>query len=156
LGGDVETRLNSIVAAELARSGETGQDPGSSFWDWAFSTWKQYVLQPRLNAAGQSCTAGRLALWTLLSFERTNELWGHPFTLLPNIPDLPQMPGSGVQSQGGQAGSNQSQDNGPTFLTQEWAVRNGELFAQKQWQTSVNMATSGTENGTFKLYHKPQ
>jgi len=75
---------------------------------------------------------------------------------LPNMPGLPQLPGGG-QSQGGQGGSDQSsQDNGPTFLAKEWAVRGGELFASKQWQNSVNLTTTGTEEGSFKLYHKPQ
>jgi hypothetical protein len=82
-----------------------------------------------------------------------NLLGGMGISNLPNVPGLPQMPGGG-QSQGG---SNQtSQDNGPTFLAKEWAVRNGELFASKQWDLTVNLATSGEESGTFELYHKPQ
>ena len=394
LGGDVEARLSSIISAELARARETGQDVDPGFWDWAFSTWKKYVLQPRLDAAGESCAAGRLAIDTLIGFERQNELWGHPFPLdvtwtdllpkvsrvcvqeeyelcrdqhiihrmipvilgmerqdelmgyhessedassqaaamrqveaealdlarkclnfelqfesstkmstqdgsytsaveatvpiklntdtitlegsgeltntdftfkpnscsarsipgggtfkvislipidappdsshpygyvkaihlnyepgkssettivtcpqspsvttkfpfwsmgydaihanamemaggspgngssplpdisgilgslgvsnLPNVPGLPQLPGGNGQSQGNQGGSDQSQDNGPTFLAKEWAVRGGELFAQKEWQMSVNLATTGTEEGSFKLYHRPQ
>ncbi len=73
---------------------------------------------------------------------------------LPNLPGLPQIPGSGGSSQGQ---SNQaSQDNGPTFLAKEWAVRNGEYFASKQWDFTVNLVTSGEESGTFKLYHQPQ
>jgi hypothetical protein len=391
LGGDVEARLNSIIAAELGRARQAelmGQpsplDPG--FWDWALSTWKQYVLKPRLAAAGESCAAGRLALQTVLAMERQAELGGwnfdpgvdmtdlmakvgkvcikeeyelcrdqhiihrmiplvlgiarqnellgvhdaaqgsamgqleaeamdyarkclhfelqfkstakmstadgsytstveatvpieldegglklvgsadlnntdftmkpkkcaaqtspgggtfkvislvpvdappdaaHPYgyvkaihltyapgntsekvaekcpqgtvnfppmhlwTLayealhameisgggpgnssmpdigsllggtgmpnLPNLPGLPQLPGNGGQSQGGQGGSDQSsQDNGPKFLAKEWAVRGGDLFAQKEWSQSVNLETTGTEDGSFKLYHKPQ
>jgi hypothetical protein len=35
-------------------------------------------------------------------------------------------------------------------------VRGGDLFAQKEWSQSVNLETTGTEDGSFKLYHKPQ
>ena len=73
---------------------------------------------------------------------------------LPNVPGLPQLPGGAGQSQGGSGQT--SQDNGPTLLAKEWAVRSGELFAQKEWSLSVNQKTTGTEDGSFKLYHKPQ
>ena len=37
-----------------------------------------------------------------------------------------------------------------TFTTPRWAVREGELFTQKEWQTSLTMTTR-TEEGPFKL-----
>ena len=65
-------------------------DPG--FWDYIEKTWKQYVLNPRLAAAGQNCAAGRLAIQTVLSMERLFQLGGVPFSsgvdwvdLLPKV-----------------------------------------------------------------------
>ena len=81
-------------------------------------------------------------------------LGGMGISGMPNVPGLPQLPGGTGQSQGGTGQT--SQDNGPTFLAKEWAVRNGELFAQKEWSLSVNQKTSGSEDGSFKLYHRPQ
>jgi hypothetical protein len=93
LGGDVEARLNSIVAAELARQRQailSGQpyttDPG--FWDYIQKAWKQYVLDPRVAAAGESCAAGRLAIETVLAMERQFELGGVPFSSGVNWLDL--------------------------------------------------------------------
>lgn len=73
---------------------------------------------------------------------------------LPGVPGGFTLPGS---SSGGQSASQATdQGSGLTFTTQEWAVRGGELFAQKEWQTAVNMTTTGSEEGWFKLIHKPQ
>jgi len=79
-------------------------------------------------------------------------LGGMGISNLPSVPGMPQLPGGGSQGGAGQA----SQADGPTFTATQWAVRNGALFAQKEWSLSVNLATSGTEDGSFKLYHKPQ
>ena len=76
-------------------------------------------------------------------------LGGMGISNLPSVPGMPQLPGQGGSGQA-------SQDNGPTFTATQWAVRNGELFAQKEWSLSVNLKTTGTEDGSFKLYHKPQ
>ena len=90
----------------------------------------------------------------------------------PSIPDLgsllggsglsgiPGLPGGsvipGTDSQGASGSSASNSGSGMSFTATEWAVRGGELFAQKEWQTSVTMTTKGTEEGSFKLYHKPQ
>ena len=67
LGGDVEARLQSIMAAEIARERQAalmGQENPTdpAFWDYIEKTWRQYVLNPRLAAAGDNCAAGRLAI----------------------------------------------------------------------------------------------
>ncbi len=93
LGGDVEARLSSIIGMEYARQRQAllmGQeytvDPG--FWDYIEKTWKQYVLNPRLAAAGESCASGRLAIQTVMSLERQFELGGVPFSSGVNWTDL--------------------------------------------------------------------
>ena len=84
LGGDVEARLNSIIAQELGRDRQLvlmGQEPPD---DTAFiaemkQAYIEYVLKPRLAAAGTNCAAGRLAIQTLLGMERQAELLGTTF-----------------------------------------------------------------------------
>jgi hypothetical protein len=94
LGGDVEARLQSIVARELAQArqdelmGVEGQALDSEFMDWLIATWKKDVLQPRLDAAGESCAAGRLAIQTLLDMSRLVELMGIDTDLGVNLTDL--------------------------------------------------------------------
>jgi hypothetical protein len=146
LGGEVEARLNSLVVAELLRERDAllnYQDASAppGFWDEIMQTWRQQVLEPRLEAEKNSCAAGRLVMEMLLGI-----LGGAGMPKLPNIPGLSQLPGGGGQSQ----------DNGSTFLAKEWAVRGGDLFASKQWDLTVSGVTTGEENGTFKLDHKPQ
>jgi hypothetical protein len=51
------------------------------------------------------------------------------------------------------------QDVGPgaTYTTTGWEVEGGELFAEKEWDLSVNSGgASLTEEGTFRLYHRPE
>jgi len=76
LGGDVEARLSSLVARELLFYEQRGEPVPESFWDWVKRTWRDLVLRPRLDAAGQSCAAGRLAIETTLSFQRLAEFMG--------------------------------------------------------------------------------
>ncbi len=84
----------------------------------------------------------------------SNILGGLGISNLPSVPGMPQLPGGAGSPQGGSTQG--SQDNGPTFLAKEWAVRGGEYFASKQWDLTVNLTTTGEESGTFELYHKPQ
>ncbi len=98
------------------------------------------------GGAGSSGGTGLTDIGSLLS--------GAGFSNLPNVPGMPQLPGSAGGTPGGS--SQTSQDNGPTFLAKEWAVRGGELFAQKQWNLSVTQVTTGTDDGSFMLYHRPQ
>jgi hypothetical protein len=105
LGGDVEARLQSIASAELERSRQAiaagrpdPMDPG--FWPWLIATWKQYVLQPRLEASGESCAAGRLAIQTLLDMQRQMTLLGIPDTLGVDVSDLlPKVAGVCIQEE---------------------------------------------------------
>lgn len=78
-------------------------------------------------------------------------------TGIGGLPGLPGAPGASSSSAAGQdSGQGSEQGSGMTFTAKEWAVRGGELFAQKEWKTEVNMTTVGNEEGSFKLYHKPQ
>lgn len=93
LGGDVERRLQSILAAELARARQAaltgGEEPDlTELFEWARRTFEEHVLKPRLAAAGESCAAGRLAIETVLSFQRQMQLLGFPDADLPNVTDL--------------------------------------------------------------------
>lgn len=83
LGGDAESRLQSEAAYHLQRvrqqqllgPGETGDDLQALFED-LFDRFDREVVQPRIAAAGESCAAGKLALQTVLSFERQKQLLG--------------------------------------------------------------------------------
>jgi hypothetical protein len=52
-----------------------------------------------------------------------------------------------------------TEDAGPgaTYTTKGWQVKGGELFAEKEWELSIG-AGEGlmTEEGSFKLYHRPE
>jgi len=76
LGGDVETRLRSVVAREMLYHKQKDEPVPASFWQWLKQTWWDNVMKPRLDAAGESCAAGRLAIETALSFERQAQLMG--------------------------------------------------------------------------------
>lgn len=70
LGGSADARLQSLVAAELARArqaellGEGKLDIG--LIESLLEQWKDQVLNPRLAAAGESCAAGQVAEETIL------------------------------------------------------------------------------------------
>ncbi len=98
--------MSSLADAELlayqqaARQGRDIQSDLSAFFDWYFKTWKQYVLDPRVAAAGESCAAGRLALDTITGFERQSELFGFAHSLDVNIGDLlPKVAGVCIQEE---------------------------------------------------------
>jgi hypothetical protein len=85
LGGDVERRLSEIVADELGRlrqkallgvAGPADDAALKALFAWVDKVWREQVLTPRLEAAGESCAAGRLALMTVLAYERQRQLLG--------------------------------------------------------------------------------
>jgi hypothetical protein len=85
LGGDVERRLQDVVARELSRLRQKAllgiEDPADEqamqdLFAWLDKVYYEEVLKPRLDAAGESCAAGRLALLTLLGYERQLQLLG--------------------------------------------------------------------------------
>ncbi len=84
IAGDVESRLTGILANELAyeRRMIESNAPADKHVDmaklmqWYAKTFYTEVLKPRLDAAGDSCAAGQLAIQTLLGMERTVQLLG--------------------------------------------------------------------------------
>ena len=83
IGGDAEKRIQSQVAEALSRerqrqllgSGESESNLDEIFNE-AFKQYEEQVVKPRIAAAGESCAAGRLAVQTLLGFERQKQLLG--------------------------------------------------------------------------------
>ncbi len=84
LGGDVETRLISLANAELVRARQAGEEnPNANAelmqaLEYLMKQFEEYVIKPRLAAAGESCAAGRLAMQTVLGYERQRQLLGMP------------------------------------------------------------------------------
>jgi len=80
LGGDAEARMQSAMAERLGKARQVellGAEEDSSPDFPAFS--KEYiekVIKPRIAAAGESCAAGRLAVQTVLGWERQRQLLG--------------------------------------------------------------------------------
>jgi len=80
LGGDVEARMQSAMAERLGKARQVellGAEDDSSIDFPVFS--KEYiekVIKPRIAAAGESCAAGRLAVQTVLGWERQRQLMG--------------------------------------------------------------------------------
>ena len=71
LGGSAERRLDSAVAAETTRAWSAGAS-GETFigalraLEEAFRQYEEQVVKPRVEAAGDSCAAGRLAIQTVV------------------------------------------------------------------------------------------
>ncbi|HBX69389.1 MAG TPA: hypothetical protein DEH25_08390 [Chloroflexi bacterium] len=94
IGGDAEARLRSAIAEQLLKARQEqllgNEDAGSEIdWEGFFQQWEEQVVKPRLAAAGESCAAGRLAIQTVLGYERQRQLLGMAddsggSTLLPN------------------------------------------------------------------------
>ncbi|MBL0122653.1 MAG: hypothetical protein IPP88_07930 [Betaproteobacteria bacterium] len=80
LGGDAEERLGSLAGERLSQERQKqllGADSdGILVLDDLFKLFDEQVVQPRIAAAGTSCAAGRLALQTVLGFERQKQLLG--------------------------------------------------------------------------------
>jgi len=80
IGGDAESRIRSAFAEKLQQERQRqllGQADGEPIdWEGFFKQYEEQVVKPRVAAAGESCAAGRLALQTLLGFERQKQLLG--------------------------------------------------------------------------------
>ena len=80
IGGEAESRLQSSVAEQLAKSrqeqllGQENSEPVD--FENAFKQYEEQVVKPRVAAAGESCAAGRLAIQTVLGMERQKQLLG--------------------------------------------------------------------------------
>jgi hypothetical protein len=77
LGGDMESQLETEVGAELAR--ERQQPSGKNLYEVLgpfINRYVEQIVKPRLAAAGQSCANARLAIQTVLGFERQMKLLG--------------------------------------------------------------------------------
>lgn len=84
--------------------------------------------------------AGLLADSTILSSCNYGSLFGSMgINTLPSIPGMPSLPDAGGSSQPG--GGQSATGSGMMFLTKEWAVRGGDILAQKQCSLSVNVLT---------------
>jgi hypothetical protein len=78
-GGDAEARLQSLVAERLTQERQRqllGNTDALLVLNDLLQQYDTQVVQPRIAAAGTSCAAGRLALETLLGFERQKQLLG--------------------------------------------------------------------------------
>ncbi len=81
IGGDAERRLQSLAAERLGAERQrqllgSGESEGNLDLDDLFKQFEEQVVKPRVAAAGESCAAGRLAMQTLLGFERQKQLLG--------------------------------------------------------------------------------
>jgi hypothetical protein len=83
LGGSAETRLQSVAAellmVERQRQLLGSAGPSETLWDEMDALAQEFyqqVIKPRAAAAGSSCAAGRLALETLIAYERQRQLLG--------------------------------------------------------------------------------
>ena len=82
LGGSVERRLYSTLAEKLALERqrqflgeETSEGVLEAFKEF-FKEFEEKVLKPRLDAAGESCAAGQLAVQTAIELSRQKQLVG--------------------------------------------------------------------------------
>ncbi len=77
LGGDLESQLETEVAAAIDQ--ERASPSGKNLYETLLPFLNRYVeqvIKPRLAAAGQSCANARLAMQTVLGFERQMQLLG--------------------------------------------------------------------------------
>lgn len=74
-GGDAEERLQSAVAERLAQQ-HAGKALSELGVEDLFREYEKLVMKPRVDAAGQGCAVGRLALRTLLGVSRQKQLLG--------------------------------------------------------------------------------
>jgi hypothetical protein len=76
LGGSAEARISSLMAQEIARARQAGEDPDPGTLAALDKQYREQVLNPRVAAAGESCAAGQLAMKTILEYGRQSELRG--------------------------------------------------------------------------------
>lgn len=79
LGGDLDARFHSNMAAALQQARQNGES-----YEWLSSTWSGYidefiekVVNLRIAAAGESCANARLAMETIVGIERYLFLLGN-------------------------------------------------------------------------------
>ncbi len=94
LGGSAERRLDSALSWELARLRTEGGDAEAiaAAYEEAFRQYEEQVVKPRVEAAGESCAAGQLAIQTVLQLARWRALMGQseggdPFAKYPGLMD---------------------------------------------------------------------
>ncbi len=83
IGGDAESRIRSALAEllgqerqrQLLGNGETNPEFEAKFQE-LLRQYEEQVVKPRIAAAGESCAAGRLAIQTVLGYERQRQLLG--------------------------------------------------------------------------------
>ena len=79
LGGDVETRVNSLMAAEVAWGRQQGKSgPDLDAVTYLLKVYREHVLDTRVKAAGESCAAARLAMETTMAYGRWVQIFGLP------------------------------------------------------------------------------
>mgnify|MGYP001040952327 FL=1 len=80
IGGTAEARLQSAIAEELTRARQQqllgAEDTPIVDFENYFQQYTEQVIKPRVAAAGESCAAGRLAIQTVLGYERQRQLLG--------------------------------------------------------------------------------
>lgn len=80
IGGDAEARIKSAIAEYLQKERQKqllgqGDDEPLDLTGF-FNEYEEQVVKPRVAAAGESCANARLAIQTVLSFERQKQLLG--------------------------------------------------------------------------------
>ncbi|MGH2606862.1 MAG: hypothetical protein ACRDG5_09755, partial [Anaerolineales bacterium] len=85
---DAEARILSLAAAELARARQAGEGVDMNALEYLFGLYREQVIKPRLAAAGESCAAGRLAIVTVLGYQRQRQLLGLPDDDVGEIADI--------------------------------------------------------------------
>jgi hypothetical protein len=82
IGGSAEERIGSEMRAVLQQARQAGMrgEPVQSYaylLDPYFEQFEREVMKPRLAAAGQSCAAGRAAIFTVRGYRRQRALLGY-------------------------------------------------------------------------------
>jgi hypothetical protein len=83
IGGDAESRIRSAMAELLTQerqrqflgNGEDNPEFAAKLEE-LMRQYEEQVVKPRIAAAGESCAAGRLAIQTVLGYERQRQLLG--------------------------------------------------------------------------------
>ena len=73
IGGDHETRISSLAAAAVQAARESD---GTLDLESHFDAFYERVVKPRIERAGESCAAARLALTSAVGLERQSQLLG--------------------------------------------------------------------------------
>ena len=100
LGGDTEAAIQSLAAEAIAKMRDSQESSGNTTLDPQqvqtildlMDQWDQQVVQPALEAAGDSCAAAKEAIKMILDQERTRQLLGvgNSSTTMAKVIDLMQ------------------------------------------------------------------